>query len=88
MTKREKQWLSKVADLGCLICGAPAEIHHIRTGQGMGQRASNFLVIPLCEFHHRLGAFGEAIHAGQREFEIQHGCNELDLLAEVIRRLS
>ena len=31
----------------------PAEIHHIRTGQGAGQRADNFKVIPLCPIHHR-----------------------------------
>ena len=86
-TKAESDYMGKVAALGCLVCNAPAEIHHIRMGQGMSQRASNFLVVPLCDFHHRLGGFGEAIHAGQRQFEIQQGFNEMQMLAETIKRV-
>ena len=86
-TKKESKYMGMVADLGCLICGGEAEVHHIRLGQGMGQRADNYLTAPLCPFHHRTGGFGEAIHAGRRQFEIQQGCNELQLLAETIKRL-
>lgn len=56
MNKAEKEHLSKVASVGCIVCRnlgfgeSPAEIHHVRTGQGMGQRASNYEVIPLCPF--------------------------------------
>lgn len=85
MTKHEKQWLNRVAELGCIICGNPAQIHHIREGQGMAQRASNYLVIPLCPDHHTDGGHGVAIHAGQRTFERMYG-SELDLLAETIKR--
>ena len=79
MTKAEKDHLDAVAALGCLVCGAPANIHHLRrnpeTGQhlGMGQRASHFHVIPLCQFHHQTGGFGIAFHAGPREWERLHG---------------
>jgi hypothetical protein len=56
MNKAEKEHLSKVASVGCIVCRmqgneeSPAEIHHIRHGQGMSQRASNYEVIPLCPF--------------------------------------
>ena len=56
MNKAEKEHLSKVASVGCIVCRnigfgeSPAEIHHVRTGQGMGQRASNYEAIPLCPF--------------------------------------
>ena len=55
-TKAERDHMGAVAALGCVVCrnlgfvDSPAEIHHVRTGQGMGQRASNYEVIPLCPF--------------------------------------
>lgn len=79
MTKAEKEHLERVAALGCIICHAPAEIHHLRrnpvTGEhlGMGQRASNFHVIPLCPRCHRTGGEGIAYHAGPRTWEANHG---------------
>ena len=62
--------------------GTPAEIHHIRHGNGMGQRASNYESIPLCHIHHRTGGYGVAIHAGQKEFEKLYG-SESELLEQV-----
>ena len=56
MNKAEKEHLSRVANVGCIVCRmqgneeSPAEIHHIRSGQGISQRASNYEVIPLCPF--------------------------------------
>ena len=84
MTKAEKAHISKVAELGCIICKSPAEIHHIRTGQGH-MRATHFEVIPLCPSHHRSGGYGIAIHAGIKSFEANYG-TELSLL-EKTRRL-
>ena len=89
MTKREKAYLDRVAYLGCVVCrnqgygDTPAQIHHIRAGQGMSQRASNYLVIPLCPQHHTDGGKGVAIHAGQQSFEAIYG-SELELLAQTI----
>lgn len=87
MTRDEKRHLDKVAALGCIICGAPAEIHHPRFAVGMSQRSSHFLAIPLCPRCHRLGVYGEAIHQGQRAFE-ENNMSEQDMLAETIRRLT
>ena len=87
MTKAEKEHLSKVAALGCMVCrrmgyeGTPAEIHHPRRGTGLGQRASNYDAIPLCPEHHR-GNTG--IHGlGTKGFPKRWGFDESDLLDEV-----
>jgi hypothetical protein len=87
MTKAEKEHLSKVAALGCMVCrrmgyeGTPAEIHHPRRGTGLGQRASHYDAIPLCPEHHR-GNTG--IHGlGTKGFPKRWGFTESDLLDEV-----
>lgn len=82
MRKAERAHLSKVADLGCIICRGIAEIHHIRTGMGMAQRNTNFNVIPLCANHHRTGGYGIAFHAGKKAFEQKYG-TELQLLEKL-----
>ncbi len=49
--KAQRERWSKIADLGCLLCGGPAEIHHCFTGAG--GRKNHDKVIPLCPEHHR-----------------------------------
>lgn len=89
MTKDDKDWLSDVADLACVVCRnlglgeTPAEIHHLRTGQGTSQRADHKKTIPLCPAHHRTGGYGVAIHAGQKRWEELYG-TELQLLDQVV----
>ena len=51
-TKDEREYLGKVASLGCVVCGDEAQVHH-RTGAGMGLRASHYKTIPLCHRHHQ-----------------------------------
>ena len=52
-TKAEKRYLDRVAELPCVVCGAHGvHIHHAREGQGMGQRAQNWLAIALCPSCH------------------------------------
>ena len=81
MNKAEKAHLSAVAALGCIVCKAPACVHHIRTGQGMGQRASHFETIPLCHYHHQ-GA--EGIHTiGTKRWQAKYGY-ERELLAKTL----
>lgn len=92
MTKEEKRHLGRVAELGCIVCRnigfgkTPAEIHHIRNGQGMAQRASHFETIPLCPMHHRLGGYGVAFHAGAKTWQELYGY-ERDLLKEVMEMI-
>ena len=88
----EKLHMGRVAALGCCAgapkgtwCGAPAEVHHIRTGQGL-KRARHDETIPLCHLHHRTGGLGLAYHAGAKSWEKVYG-SELDHLKEVQRRL-
>lgn len=86
MTKDEKNHLHKVASIGCIVCrrlgyiGTPAEVHHIRAGQGWG-RPDHFHTIPLCFEHHR-GNTG--IHGlGSKGFPKHYGFTEQELLDEV-----
>ena len=89
MTRAEKQHLDRVAGLGCLVCaefgqpGIPAEIHHIREGQGASQWSSHYLAVPLCHSCHR-GTTG--VHGDRSLLRILKW-TELDLLAETVRRL-
>lgn len=84
-TKAEKKYMNRVASLPCSLCGAqPVELHHIREGQGLSQRASNYLVIPLCPRCHRdkkLGWHGEKVM-----WNI-HKMDEMDALSKTIELL-
>ncbi|MDR6393037.1 Ref family recombination enhancement nuclease [Paraburkholderia phenoliruptrix] len=90
MNKAESAYLGKVARLGCVACNllgfdvedVQPEIHHPRTDEGMGERASHWLAIGLCPTHHR-GPNG--VH-GDKGILRQLKCSELDLLAWVISR--
>jgi len=88
LTKDQKKYLSKVADLGCIICyrlgyaGTPSEIHHVRgLGLGMGVRSSHYDTLPLCPEHHRgnTGYHG----MGRKAFERQYKVTEHELLKQV-----
>lgn len=82
-TITEQLWLDTVAKQPCALCQTrPVEIHHIRTGQGMSQRASHFLVIGLCPDCHR-GPMG--IHGDQTYLKV-HKTDELKLLSMTIER--
>ena len=87
MTNEERKYLSRVAELGCLVCrrmgypGTPAEIHHKRAGTGAGRRSSHFDAMPLCPEHHR-GKTG--LHGlGTKGFPKHWGFDEDDLLQDV-----
>jgi hypothetical protein len=87
VTKAEKQYMGKVADIGCILCKhlnlgeTPAELHHPRTNTGAGRRASNMDLIPLCPEHHR-GNSG--LHGmGRKAFEKYYGITELQLMEKV-----
>lgn len=90
LRKSEQKYMGRVAELGCIVCKTlfnrfvPAQVHHIREGQGMAQRASNWLVVPLCPECHT-GPTG--LH-GDRSLMRIGKLEELDLLALTIEALN
>lgn len=85
------RYKSRVADIGCILCrhlslgATPAQLHHPRADQGGAERASDWLVIPLCLEHHQ-GKSG--FHGlGTRAFEVRYKLSELDLLAMTLKEV-
>lgn len=87
--KAEREYMGKIASLGCCMCHlmgyghTEAEVHHVRVGQGMGQRAQHFATVPLCAEHHR-GRNG--FHGTRLDFKLR-SIDEVDMLAWVNERL-
>jgi len=88
MTKH--QWKDRVASLGCILCRkfdmaqeGRTLLHHARKGQGMSQRGSDWLVIPLCREHHvgKTGVHGDRFYTTWK-------LDEMDLLAFTIEAAS
>lgn len=92
MDKDEKQHYNRLAAFGCCVCHrmgfgkSMAEIHHIRTTAGAGQKSHWSTAIPLCPMHHRNGGYGIAYHAGRKEFEKRYG-TEVELLEWTLNNL-
>ena len=85
MRKASKAYMSRVACLPCCVCGAQGvELHHVREGQGMAQRAQDWLVVPLCSGCHR-GPQG--LH-GDRTMMRIHKMDEMDMLARTIEAMN
>ncbi len=91
-TNADKQWLDDVSSLGCIACrnagygATPAEIHHVRSGSGMAQRAEHTRVLPLCPRHHR-ACYPTGFHAAPRSWLQEHGSEEV-LLEQVAREIT
>ena len=76
-TAEERRHLQRVADMGCVVCGAPSQVHHITSGEGGRITRTHSRCIPLCLRHHTAAA--DAVHQlGQAAFNGLHG---LDILA-------
>lgn len=56
-TAEEARFLELVASLGCLICGGPANVHHIMRAPGKERRRDHRFTAPLCRDHHQ-GTYG------------------------------
>lgn len=89
-TKAEKIHLDKISNMPCVLCdclGSRQEgrtyVHHIRAGQGGGQRASHYLTLPLCYACHQ---GDEGLHGSRALFNVAK-VSELDLLAMTIEKL-
>ena len=89
-TKKEKEWMRKVSELGCYACDIStgywtiAEVHHIRKHTGMGLRPSHFDILPLCSVHHRTGKI--SVHLGKQAFIEKYG-TEQELQQRVRERI-
>ena len=80
----DKRHLDRVARLPCATCGDyGVHVHHIREGQGMAQRANDWLAIPLCPDCHT-GPKG--IHGDKTMLRIMK-VTELDLLADTLKAI-
>lgn len=81
---------ARVAALGCIAClidgnpGTPPELHHPRSSAGMGQKAPDTDVLPLCHRHHRGTDHPRtpSIHLDRLAFIERYG-SETELLARV-----
>lgn len=88
----ESKYMGRVAALGCFLCRylgygpTPAQVHHVREDQGMGQRASHYLTVPLCDTHHS-NASPDGIHGQRRAWKLA-GVSEIDALANTIKLLN
>lgn len=89
MSKEGKVRMGDVASLGCVVCRnsglgeSPAEVHHVRSWVGKGQRAADTDTIPLCPPHHRGTEHPiiPSIHLDKRRLELDFG-TERELLAQ------
>jgi len=59
--------MKRLAEMGCLICKRPAEIHHSKCFPGRDHR----YVMPLCPEHHRFK--GVHYHGNERKYLAQFG---------------
>ena len=89
VTKAIQAHRARVVALGCIVCrlagvhDSPAELQHPRGSAfetGVGIKADDSEVLPLCPLHHRLGNHGVAYHNGPRAFERNYGTQRQLLL--------
>jgi len=81
--KAEREWMSAIAELGCVACrqdgiSSPASVHHIVQGN---RRLGHLFTLPLCYLHHQGdGRQVPSVHFAKRTFVQRYG-SELELLA-------
>lgn len=69
-----------VKSLGCLICGAPAEVHHLPHPR------DDMRTIALCPRHHRTEFGEQAYHYNRKRFNDTHGSDKY-LLEKTMKML-
>lgn len=83
-----------IASLGCLVCGADAEVHHVTGFADRPGRIArdHWLVAPLCPAHHRCGISNGSVEAlGHQGFFEAYGYDlylEAMQLAETYQRVA
>lgn len=88
-TKAQRDRWDDIAQLGCLVCGRPATIHHVTASIHGGRLTKRHdRVVPLCPIHHQkvydpFHNDPQSVEAlGHRGFYRKFG---IDLLAEAER---
>lgn len=59
----------------CVLCGRPAELHHICGGYNRTLSTKDGLILPLCPEHHREGA--NAVHQNADMMQLVRMVGEL-----------
>lgn len=90
-TPAERAHHARVAALRCVLCRrlglaqeSITDVHHLRDGHGMQQRASHWMTAGLC--HDRCHQGPRGVH-GDRSLLKQAGCTEVELVAWTIAEL-
>lgn len=84
-SRLEREWQAMLHGMKCVMCmhldmeqKTKTELHHVREGQGKGQRASTYMEIVLCWLHHQ-GPDGWH-ELGKMGFYQRFKLDEMDLL--------
>jgi hypothetical protein len=86
-TAEQQRRHDAIRALGCIICGRPAAIHHIREDLGMGQKVNHDRVLGICFDHHQSEEAGAiSIHGTPILFQETYG-TEYELEQKTIARL-
>lgn len=64
--------MDRLRSLGCLICAAPASIHHVMHAPGKERRRDHRFTVPLCPGHHQ-GNYGVHGLGSEKAFEALWG---------------
>ena len=85
MTAASRAYIGRIKELPCGVCQqpGPSDAHHVRTGQGMSQRAGDYCTIPLCKPCHQ-GKNG--LHGDRAMWKI-HKVSEMDVLDQTIAEM-
>lgn len=91
-SSKAERHMARVAQVPCVLCTymglgeSPAQVHHLKFGTGVSDRASDWLVIPLCYEHHQ-GPSG--VHMlKEKGLRLRYNLSEVDLLAMTIEALA
>lgn len=64
MNAKEKFHADRIASMGCLVTGGPAEIHHEK--DGIGAKRDHRYLVPLSPEYHRTGPMARHVIGKQR----------------------
>lgn len=84
MNRLEKEYIEEAVAGGCIICGAPAQWHHLPGARSCNAHVAGY---PLCQTHHTGQEYpGQSIHSSRLLFAQKHG-TELELMQKAMLRV-